>query len=188
VAPHRIGFNTAESHQFVTVKTRDKIGAIKIEFEIIGPTPRDIARRSGNWGADLAKELRETYGREVRISLEIEQLPDEKNAITLDPRVTDYFGNPAPRITYSIRDYEKTTAQKAVEIGEKIFGAIEGAEITFGGVQSREKFGFGYLRTHDVDNLFIVGSGVFVTGGGVQPSLTIATLAIRAAEYLSREF
>jgi choline dehydrogenase-like flavoprotein len=44
------------------------------------------------------------------------------------------------------------------------------------------------LKAHDVDNLFIVGSGVFVTGGGVQPSLTIATLAIRAAEYLAREF
>ena len=208
VAPHRIGFHTAESHQFVAVKNRDDIGAIKIDFEIVGPTPMDIARRSGNWGADLAKEIRETYGRELRISLEIEQLPDDKNTISLDPKVTDYFGNPAPRITYSVGAYEKRTAQKAVEIGEKIFGAIEGAEITLGGDRSTEKIGFGYhhmgtcrmgndpetsvvtpdLKAHDVDNLFIVGSGVFVTGGGVQPSLTIATLAIRAAEYLAREF
>ncbi|MPZ78681.1 MAG: NAD(P)-binding protein [Deltaproteobacteria bacterium] len=208
VAPHRIGFNTAESHQFVAAKNKDDTGSVKIEFEITGPTPLDIARRSGNWGADLAREIRESYGRDVRISLEIEQLPDEKNTISLDPKVTDYFGNPAPRITYAIGDYEKATAQKAIEIGESIFGALEGAEITRGGSESMNNIGFGYhhmgtcrmghdpeksvvdsdLRSHDVDNLFIVGSGVFVTGGGVQPSLTIATLAIRAAEYLAKEF
>ncbi|MEX0806629.1 MAG: GMC family oxidoreductase [Candidatus Binatia bacterium] len=208
VAPHRIGFHTAESHQFLGRKKRDEAGSVKVEFEIIGPTPRDIARRSGHWGADLAKEIRESYGRDVRISLEVEQLPDEKNTISLDPKATDYFGNPAPRITYAIGAYEKATAKKAVEIGESIFGALQGAEITLGGSESMEKIAFGYhhmgtcrmgndpeksvvnsdLRTHDVDNLFIVGSSVFVTGGGVQPSLTIATLAIRAAEYLAKEF
>jgi glucose dehydrogenase len=208
VSPYRIGFHTAESHQFLGGKKRAEIGSIKVEFEIIGPTPRDIARRSGSWGADLAEEMRESFGRHVRISLEVEQLPDEKNSISLDPKVKDCFGNPAPRITYSIGDYEKATAKKAVDIGENIFGALDAAEITQGGRESLAQIGFGYhhmgtcrmghdpeksvvnsnLRTHDVDNLFIVGSSVFVTAGAVQPSLTIAALAIRAAEHLRKEF
>jgi choline dehydrogenase-like flavoprotein len=207
VSPHRIGFHTAESHQFLAAKKRDEIGSIKIEFEIIGPTPRDIARRSGSWGADLAAEIRESFGRQVRISLQVEQLPDEKNSVSLDPNLRDCFGSPAPRITYSIGEYEKATAKKAIDIGESIFGALEGAEITRGGSDSLAQIGFGYhhmgtcrmgndpeksvvnadLRTHDVNNLFVVGSSVFVTGGAVQPSLTIAALAIRAAHHIRKE-
>jgi glucose dehydrogenase len=42
------------------------------------------------------------------------------------------------------------------------------------------------LKAHDVDNLFIVGISAFVTGGAMTPSLTIATLTIRAVEYIRR--
>jgi choline dehydrogenase-like flavoprotein len=37
------------------------------------------------------------------------------------------------------------------------------------------------LRAHEVDNLFVVGSAVFPTAGPLNPSLTIAALALRAA-------
>jgi choline dehydrogenase-like flavoprotein len=38
------------------------------------------------------------------------------------------------------------------------------------------------LRTHDLDNCWLVGSSVFPTGGAMNPTLTIAALALRAAE------
>jgi choline dehydrogenase-like flavoprotein len=38
------------------------------------------------------------------------------------------------------------------------------------------------LRTHDLSNLWLVGSSVFPTGGAMNPTLTIAALALRAAE------
>ena len=41
------------------------------------------------------------------------------------------------------------------------------------------------LRAHEVPNLSIVGGSVFVTGGSLQPSLTMAALAIRVAEYIA---
>jgi choline dehydrogenase-like flavoprotein len=41
------------------------------------------------------------------------------------------------------------------------------------------------LRAHEVPNLYIVGGSVFVTGSSLQPSLTIAALAIRAAEHIA---
>jgi choline dehydrogenase-like flavoprotein len=40
------------------------------------------------------------------------------------------------------------------------------------------------LRSHDLPNLWLVGSSVFPTGGAMNPTLTIAALSLRAAETL----
>jgi glucose dehydrogenase len=40
-------------------------------------------------------------------------------------------------------------------------------------------------RVHDVPNLFLVGSGSFVTGGAAPPTLTLAALALRTAEAIA---
>ena len=37
-------------------------------------------------------------------------------------------------------------------------------------------------RTHDLDNCWIASSSVFPTGGAVNPTLTIAALALRVAD------
>jgi len=41
-----------------------------------------------------------------------------------------------------------------------------------------------YCQSHDVPNLFVGGSGVFVTSAGVNPTLTIFALAYRTAEHI----
>ena len=41
------------------------------------------------------------------------------------------------------------------------------------------------LRTHDLDNLWIASSSTFVTGGALNPTLTIAALSLRAADAVS---
>ena len=40
------------------------------------------------------------------------------------------------------------------------------------------------LRAHDVENLYIVGSSVFPTIGALNPTLTIAAVALRLGEHL----
>jgi len=40
------------------------------------------------------------------------------------------------------------------------------------------------LRTHDLHNLWIAGSSTFVTGGAMNPTLTIAALALKLADHL----
>jgi choline dehydrogenase-like flavoprotein len=39
-------------------------------------------------------------------------------------------------------------------------------------------------KLHDVDNLYCMDGGVFVTGSGYNPTLTIIALALRAAANL----
>jgi choline dehydrogenase-like flavoprotein len=41
-------------------------------------------------------------------------------------------------------------------------------------------------RSHDHPNLFLLGSGVFPTGGASNPTLTIAALTLRAVPAIQR--
>lgn len=199
--PFRIGFHTAESHQFYITEKRDKIGAFKLEFWDSGLSPSDIAVKSGNWGAELKREVQESFGYDAGINAFLDQLPDRRNSITLDSSIKDYFGNPVPCLTYSINDYEGETIKRALTKIEEIFDSLAATQIGYNrftfcghhmgtcrmGNNPETSVVNPNLRAHDVDNLFIVGSGVFVTGGAVNPSLTIAALSMRAAEYILKE-
>jgi choline dehydrogenase-like flavoprotein len=44
-----------------------------------------------------------------------------------------------------------------------------------------------YGRTHDVPNLFISDGSVQTTAGAANPTLTIVSLVLRQADYISRE-
>lgn len=201
VYPYRIGFPTAETLQFCDPKNRHERAATKLEFHNFGGyTPSDIAGASGNWGRALAQEVRETFGHRIAVEASMEQLPDPKNTVTLDPELKDYFGDPAPRITYSFGAYEKSAIDHAIALSRDILSAA-GVE----SIDEEVQHGFpghpmgtarmgkdpassvvdSNLRAHEVPNLFIVGGSVFVTGSSLQPSLTMAALAIRAAEHIA---
>jgi len=203
VYPHRIGFHTAESHQFCNPKNRNELGGMKLGFvNNTGPTPASLAATSGNWGDALATEIRRSFGHQLTAVASIEQLPDPTNTVTLDPELRDYFGDPAPRITYSIGAYEKATLAAGAKLCRDVLSAAGAKRI-----DDTEDHGFAghpmgtcrmgddpessvvdrNLRAHEVPNLFVVGSSVFVTGSSLQPSLTIAALAIRAAEFIAEQ-
>jgi choline dehydrogenase-like flavoprotein len=201
VFPYRIGFPTMETMQFCDPKNRHERAGIKLEFHnFSGPRPYAIAASSGNWGKTLADEVRQSFGHEISVEAAIEQLPDPGNTVSLDPDLRDCFGDPAPRFTYSIGAYEKTTLEAAIKLAREILAAT-GADVSGGKVDT----GFAghpmgtcrmgndpatsvvdrNLRAHEVPNLFIVGASVFVTGSSLQPASTIAALAIRAAEHIA---
>lgn len=200
--PYRIGFPTAESLQFSNPKNRHERAATKLEFHNFwGPTPYGIAASSGNWGKALADEVRQSFGHHMSVEAAIEQLPDPKNTVSLDPMVRDYFGDPAPRITYSFGEYEKKALNAATKLAREILSAAGVEKIESDVPQGFAGHPMGTckmgndpdasvvdpsLRAHEVPNLYIVGGSVFVTGSSLQPSLTMAALAIRAAEHIAR--
>jgi choline dehydrogenase-like flavoprotein len=50
------------------------------------------------------------------------------------------------------------------------------------GTNEKESVVDSFQRSHDHDNLYLVGSGTFPTGGTANPTLTIAALALRTAD------
>lgn len=200
VYPYRIGFSTAMSRQFAVERDRATHGAVLLEFlNSAGPTPERIAVASGQWGQTLQRLVREEFGHRLGIRVYAEQLPERVNAVSLNPRVRDYFGSPAPHIHYGIGPYERKALDDAKEIAGKILGAmgladIQSTRLSFAGHQiGTHRMGTDRhtsvvdvnLKTHDVPNLYLVGSGCFVTASASPPTLTIAALAIRAADHIA---
>jgi len=153
------------------------------------------------WGDELLEEMQSRYGNAIELNAAIEELPHEENRVTLNPNVTDAHGNPVPDISWSKSEYATKTMDRAFEIMHDILDNLDAdvrsrSEIRFWkgighhlgttrmGEDPSESVVNPRLRTHDLENLSIVSSSVFVTGGAMQPTLTIAALALRAAEHL----
>ncbi|MBV9314837.1 MAG: GMC family oxidoreductase [Pseudonocardia sp.] len=177
----------------------------------------DAVQTRGLYGADLRRYLESTLARQVRFSLNAEQLPSAANRVTIDPRYLDAMGNPRPVISYDIDDYTLAGMAEATRVYREVFSraGIEDhtdpehstwfPEVPYAGGTMRYH-GMGHFAgTHgmgndpessvvDVDqrswehrNLFLVGAGSFPTMGTSNPTLTMAALALRTADRLIAE-
>jgi choline dehydrogenase-like flavoprotein len=200
VYPYRIGFSTAMSRQFAIERDRAAHGAFLLEFlNSAGPTPEEIALASAKSGEVLRKHVREQFGHWLGIRVYCEQLPDRGNAVALAPNLRDYFGSLAPHIHYRVGAYEQKALDEAKAVASRILTAlglspIRATGLTYPGHQiGTHRMGIDprtsvvdvNLKCHDLPNLYLVGSGCFVTASASPPTLTIAALAIRTAEHIA---
>jgi choline dehydrogenase-like flavoprotein len=202
VHPYRIGFSTAMSRQFAVGDARATRGAFYLEFlNSAGPKPDQIAVESRLTGEALRRRVQEEFGRTLGIRIFCEHLPDRANSISLDGHVKDFFGSAVPHITYGVGPYERNALDEGKEIAETIlerlgatdfhYSAVSPAAHQIGthrmGTDPRSSVVDVNLRAHDVPNLYLVGSGYFVTASASPPTLTIVALAIRAADHIAAE-
>jgi choline dehydrogenase-like flavoprotein len=181
---------------------RSAFAPLKLEFlNYAGPSPVEVALGSESWGDDLLGSLREAYGNSIAMGGLVGQRPRKGNFVDLDPSRTDDHGNPVPRIHWQVDDATRRTIRRANEIQAAILSEL-GAEITWQvgpeatgpafhhmgttrmGTDPEESVVTPRTRTHDLDNLWVAGSSVFVTGGAMNPTLTLAALALRTADYV----
>jgi choline dehydrogenase-like flavoprotein len=159
------------------------------------------ALRAETWGDDLLSDLRDSYGTHVAVGGLVEQFPDAENRVTLDRSRTDDHGNPVPEIQWSVGPETREAIERANEVQRAILEELD-AEIdwvagpdatgpaahhmgtTRMGTDPTGSVVDADCRAHDVDNLWVAGSSVFPTGGGMNPTLTIAALSLRLAEHL----
>jgi choline dehydrogenase-like flavoprotein len=200
VYPYRVGFSAAMSRQFAVARDRARTGAFLLEFlQSAGGRPFEIALTSGLWGEALRRRVAEEFGHTLGIRVYCEQLPSPDNTVTLDSDVLDYFGNPVPRITYSLGAYERTALADAAAIASRILERAGASNVGPGGLNfaahqmgthrmgedPRSSVVDATLRAHDVPNLYLLGSGAFVTSAAAPPTLTIVALALRAADHIA---
>jgi choline dehydrogenase-like flavoprotein len=198
--PLSLPFFRALSFQHNTrpVGTRD-IGLL-LTFKA-SPTPEDLIRQY-YWGRSLRDRILSDTATELLIACTVESIPERESAVGLDPDRKDVFGSAAPRISYRLSADVRTALDRGLQVIRGIASrlapatAVETGELYLAhhmgtcrmSVDPAEGVVNPDLVTHDVPNLMVVGSAVFVTGGCVNPSLTISALALRAVEFIATRY
>jgi len=152
------------------------------------------------WGENLHKLVARRFNHCLVYGIIGEDLPEESNQVVLDPELTDSDGVPAPKLLYKVSDnsnamlrFHVDRCTEAVEAA----GAIETVVVhqvrdtgwhllgtcRMGEDQTRsvvDQWG----RSHDVPNLYIFDGSTFPTSGGVNPTATIMSVALRQVRRL----
>lgn len=153
---------------------------------------------AGSWGNEFHKDVKRRFGRSAFWGLIAEDLPSMSNTVTLDPTMTDADGIPSPKVHY--RASENTTRlldynQKQAQISMREAGAYETIVAPIVretgwhllgtacmGHDPKTSVVDGWGRSHDTANLFIMDGSTLPTSGCVNPTGTVAALALRNTE------
>jgi choline dehydrogenase-like flavoprotein len=167
-----------------------------------GPLGHVLPQRAGQavWGPAHHDDMVERFGRGASWAIFGEDLPEETNYVSLDSSLTDSSGLPAPKVSYTLAknsiDLTHFQVDRAVESmeaagaravtrdvllphsGWHLMGTARMGDDPETSVVNR------WSQSHDVANMFIVDASQFVTSSGVNPTSTIAALALRAADHI----
>jgi choline dehydrogenase-like flavoprotein len=166
--------------------------------------PYTVANRIPGWGVAHKDRVQRMFGHYVCVATVGEQLPDLRNRVVLDPALKDLYGLPAPCLTNHARGNDLAMIGKMTASIQELLEASGTSEIWgnayYPGMSSHYlgtcRMGHdptrsvvdAWGRTHDVRNLFIADSSVFVTAGAVNPALTVSALALRTSEAIISAF
>ena len=155
------------------------------------------ALKKGLVGKALDAEIRRLSGCTAELTIEHELLPDPNNRLTLSDK-KDALGIPKPRIYYDVGDYVRKSAQVystplvtrlAHEMGAvdvKVTTEFTNSDHIMGGMIMGANPADSVVdvdcRAHDHANLFLPGGGAMTTGGCGNSTLTMAALALKAAD------
>jgi glucose dehydrogenase len=168
-----------------------------------------------NWnlfGAKLRDKISDHATRQITLNSACEQLPLKDNRITLSKNL-DLLGIPRPLIQYRIDDelgYVRGSFKKIIQLHSFIFDQMgvppedrtmqadaDNQPLVYGGsghIMGTTTMGRDPkssvvdkdCRSHDHDNLYILGSSVFPTSSTANPTSTIAALSLRGAETIKK--
>ena len=161
-------------------------------------TPATYANLSGTFvGAEL-KDFLHDYAHTAAWWAHAEGLPDTRNAVTLDPEIKDARGLPVARVNYEWGENDVKLAAAARDKAAEMMHASGARKVRISlnygahamgscrmGSDAKTSVVNEFCQTHDVSNLFIADTSVFVTGSGVNPTLTAMAVASRASEYIA---
>jgi len=161
-------------------------------------TPITYANLSGTfYGAEFKQFLHE-YPYTAAWWAHAEGLPDERNSVTLDAEVKDARGLPVSRLTYEWGENDVKLAGAARDKAYEMMLASGARKARVGlnygahamgtcrmGADPKTSVVNEFCQTHDVPNLFICDTSIFVTGAGVNPTLTAMAIVSRAADQIA---
>src|SRR5271168_2486443 len=153
----------------------------------------------GAWGREFSTAL-DGYSNMAGMWIVGEDMPQETNRITLSDQ-KDKWGLPVVDVHFDDHPNDIAMRNHAFGQGKAMYEAV-GATRTFPtppypsthnlgtnrmSANARDGVVNSHGQTHDIANLFISDGSQFTTGGAENPTLTIVSLAIRQADYISEQ-
>ncbi len=163
---------------------------------------------TGGYGPSLREDAKKYYGSLVGFSGRGESIARKDNYCEIDPTTVDEFGVPVLRFNYKWSDFERNQAKHMQDTFEQIIhnmggqplGAKPTKEQDYGllnpgaiihevgttrmGDDSKTSVTNKFNQLHDVDNVFIVDAGPFVSQADKNCTWTILALSWRASDYI----
>jgi glucose dehydrogenase len=198
--PGRLGRWTGQSHQFLAPPTRGRHGAVKVEFSAnLAPWPADAAA-GARTGAEVLDRVAPAATERV-LTLHSEAAPESRRTVTLSAQ-RDRFGDPYAHIHYELNEFDASTYAYGRGLFDRFARATGAVDARLDGIETvysgghhigtcrmgrdpRDSAVDSFGAVYGCSNLFVAGSSMFVGSAAVNPTLTIAALAIRTADYLA---
>ena len=164
--------------------------------------------KTGGYGESIRQDVKKYYGATVGMSGRGEAIALKDNYCEIDPNVTDEFGIPVLRFHYKWSDFERKQAKHMQDTFEEIIHNM-GGELLWNKGTKENDYGLTnpgqiihevgttrmgdnpntsvvneFNQMHDVDNVFIVDAGPFVSQADKNPTWTILALSWRASDYI----
>lgn len=170
-----------------------------------GPRLRDDADRPLIGDALMEDWRARTRTGVTRMRAYYDVIPDRSSRIDLESGLTNPWGDPMPRIDFVDAPESAALRSHSHESIRAVFGRIVGAgggRILSTGVDDRQDHPGGgcrmgddpatsvvdsFGRTHDHENLFVVGAPTMVSGGCANGTLTFCALSLRSAAEMARQ-
>lgn len=201
LSPFRQGFETATTLKYHDHPHRDRYaGGRLLVRENAGPSVPEIATGSGLWGEELRTEIRETFGHFVTLGAFLEQLPYEHNRISLSGSENDSNGVPVAKVEFKLQgDYENAGYAEMSKVMRAIFDKLGASDVEVimppsnsGHYMGGHRMGDdvetsttdSFLKTHEIENLYLSTGGAFPTAGVSNPTLTTVALVLRMADQI----
>ena len=187
------------SHQFYNTFWKENLGTILPVFRQSWVLPHhNMPMTFANIPRNTLAVLNRFRKATVYIGVVIEMKVSDANRVVLSEAKRDLFGDPLAHLILNYTDEDRRLLDRSRELVNRWYGELHAADIHEAQVTfSRHHMGScrmgdnpqtsvvdRNLRVHDTNNLYLSGSEVFVTGGSMQPVLTITALAYRLGEHL----
>jgi choline dehydrogenase-like flavoprotein len=105
---------------------RIEIGNEAWNFTANAPTSTvdTLVQQRGMFGHELRRTLAEVIPRQFRLALEMEQIPEASNYVTIDNAYRDQLGNFRPVIRYDLPDYVRAGFAMAKKASDAMFALL----------------------------------------------------------------
>lgn len=144
----------------------------------------------------------DNYGHTIPMAIICEDLPDKRNYLEIDFKKKDSDGMPGIKVNYTISENTKRMLAHGINMCKVVLKKAGATRIrSFGpvrdtgwhimgtarmGSNKRNSVVNAFGQSHDIENLFIVDSSIFITSAAVNPLNTMTALSLKITDFIKK--